>query len=151
MMRRMIGGLTASALAVLVGVLAVSACAIDKVPSLSVNGHTAVLNTAVPHTQAQLSAFTLFVFKQVSQAGQPAVLAENKPLVAQALVPPAMKTAPLWQLGDHTIARGWQVHHTFAHPGKYRVTVSAYYPPLHQWYQFDQVTLTVVAAHHTTK
>jgi hypothetical protein len=48
-----------------------------------------------------------------------------------------------WEFGDGATALGWTVKHAYAHPGRLRIQVEAYWPPTKQWIAFDQVTITI--------
>jgi hypothetical protein len=119
-----------------------AACARDGVPSVSLDGHLAVVNRSggrvVPTT------WSPFVFTRPARHGHVVTLAENNREVARAL-PRDVFTHPWrWDFGDHTRpAYGTRVHHIYRKPGTYRIAVLAYYPVYSAWQPFDDVTIHV--------
>lgn len=119
------------------------ACALDQKPSVSVDGRLARLNGHIPTSSAQLATWTYFVFDRSYPARHPVTLTENRREVANTLTAAAMRRPWQWQFGDGHTAYGWTVRHSYAHTGKWRISVAAYDPGTKKWYSFDQVTITV--------
>jgi hypothetical protein len=121
----------------------VGACALDQVPSMSMNGHLAVLNKKPPRTRAELIKWAYFIFRTHPRVGQLLHFAENRREVARSLTKQAMEHAAKWVFDDGTDAYGWVVSHTYRKRGIFRITVLAYDQGTHRWYPFDQATLIV--------
>lgn len=121
-----------------------AACALDQVPSMSMNGQLAVPNTHPAQTAGDLRHWAPFVFRGHPAPGQAVKLSENRHEVARSLTRQAMQRAPQWQLGDGTVAFGWSVTHRYITPGIRRVTVRAYDPGSRKWYPFDEATITIL-------
>ena len=120
------------------------ACARDGVPSVSANGRLAVVNRT--RGQVVLTTWSPFVFSRAVQRGHVVALAENKAEIMRAHVLPhdAFARPWRWDFGDHTRdGSGTSVHHTYARPGTYRITVLFYYAPYAAWQPFDDVTIHV--------
>ncbi len=136
-----VGAIVAVALvACSIGTSVVQACALDNVPSMSMNGKLAARNNKMP---GNLSIYAAFYFKRPIKAGHKVTMAENRRECARSLVASAMRHAARWRFGDGTTAYGWNVHHTYRAKGTYRITVSAYYAKGHEWYRFDEVDVVV--------
>jgi hypothetical protein len=103
------------------------------------------VNTHVPTTSAQLAGWAPFVFARSYPVRRAIVLTENRREVARSLTVAAMRRPWRWKFGDGQVAYGWTVRHTYAHPGDWRISVDAYDPGTRQWYNFDQVVITVIA------
>lgn len=118
------------------------ACSIDGVPSLTVNGYSAVINKQVP-VGPQLRLWAPFVLTFSLHTHRNETLAELPQRVP--LQPEAFRTPWLWNFGDgsHT-ARGTNVHHRFSKPGTYKITVAAYFPSRKFWYTFDALEVHVL-------
>jgi hypothetical protein len=119
-----------------------SACSIDGVPTISVNGYTAIINKTPPIGK-DLAIWAPFVLSFPLHTGRTETLAE----IAQAvpLAPEAFKTPWRWHFGDGAaIARGTSVHHTYSRPGTYKITVEAYFPSHKFWYTFDALQVRVL-------
>ena len=119
-----------------------AACARDGVPSVSLDGHLAVVNRSAG--RVVLTTWSPFVFARPARPGHVVTLAENNRAVARAL-PRDVFTHPWrWDFGDHTRpAYGTRVHHIYRKPGTYRIAVLAYYPVYDAWQPFDDVTIHV--------
>ena len=120
-----------------------AACALDQTPSVYANGQLAGKNPSLPTTQAQLKVWTYFIFTRTYPMHHAITFTENRREVAQTLKAVAMRRPWRWHFGDGQIAYGWTVRHTYAHAGRWRIVVDAYLPSAKQWYEFDQVTITV--------
>ncbi len=137
----------AVAVAVLGGVLTsqapARACTLDQKPSVYANGSRAQINPVTPTTQAQMLTWTYFVFARHYAAHQPVALTEDRRQLAGVLMPSALRTPWIWQLGDGHVAHGWSVRHTYAHPGRFQIDVYAYNPESGEWDLFDRVTIVI--------
>jgi hypothetical protein len=118
----------------------VQACALDNVPSMSMNGALAAYNNKIPH---DLHLYAPFFFKRPAVVGRRIQLTENRRECARSLTRSSMAHAARWRFGDGSTAYGWKVHHVYAHSGTYRATVFAYYAKGKSWYPFDEVDVTV--------
>jgi hypothetical protein len=132
-----------------------AACARDGVPSVSLDGHLAVVNRS--SGRVVLTTWSPFVFARPARHGRVVTLAEDNREVARTL-PHDVFTHPWhwdfgdhtcpaygrWDFGDHTCpAYGTRVHHVYRKPGTYRITVLAYYAVYGAWQPFDDVTIHV--------
>jgi hypothetical protein len=138
----------ALALVLLPAVMAVGAwpalaCALNGVPSLSVNGALVVKNPAIPTNSAQLAEYTLFIVPRPVAVRSIVTFSENLRELAQSLNPWDMRRPWRWQFGDGTAAYGWTVKHAYGRAGSVRVSVDCYDPGTKQWYEFDQVRIRV--------
>ena len=112
-------------------------------PSFTVNGYTAVINTTAPKTAAELRVWAPFVLGFTLHTGRDEAMAEIRKLIQ--LQPEAFTTPWRWNFGDGTPAvRAETVHHEFRRPGVYKITVDAYFPSHKLWYTFDAVQVRVV-------
>lgn len=125
------------------GASSAAACALDQTPSVYANGQLARKNPHLPTTQAQLSVWTYFVFARTYAVHHAITFTENRREVASTLTAAAMRRPWRWRFGDGQVSYGWTVRHSYAHAGRWRVVVDAYDPGTKQWYDFDQVTITV--------
>jgi hypothetical protein len=121
------------------------ACSLDSQPSAYADGQRDRLNTQAPTTSAQLAGWAPFVFPRSYPVRRAIVLRENRREVARSLTAAAMRRPWRWRFGDGQVAYGWTVRHAYAHPGYWRIGVDAYDPGTRQWYNFDQVVITVTA------
>jgi hypothetical protein len=118
------------------------ACSIDGKPTLTVNGHVVMRNSAIP-AGSQLRLWAPFVFPSPLRVGHTQTLAEIAKAVP--LAPEAFKTPWRWNFGDGSEpGRGTTVHHIFRKPGVYKVTVAAFFPSYNFWYTFDAVQLRLL-------
>ena len=122
------------------------ACSLDSQPSAYANGQRDRVNTQVPATSAQLAGWAPFVFARTYPLRRTIVLTENRREVARSLTAAAMRRPWRWEFGDGRVAYGWTVRHAYAHPGHWRISVDAYDLGTRQWYNFDQVVITVRTA-----
>jgi hypothetical protein len=120
----------------------VSACSIDGVPSITVNGAAVVINRALP-TGSGLKLWAPFLVPFPLHAGRNETFAEIKRLVA--LTQEGFAHPWRWTFGDGTPSvRGTIVHHIYRRPGTYKVTVEAYFASHKFWYTFDALHIHVV-------
>ena len=90
-----------------------AACARDGVPSVSLDGHLAVVNRSAG--RVVLTTWSPFVFTRPARHGHVVTLAENNREVARAL-PRDVFTHPWrWDFGDHTrpphLPQAWHLPH----------------------------------------
>ncbi len=141
--------LVAAAAAVAVAGLAflpamAAACARDGVPSVSADGRLAVLNRSGGSARVIPATWSPFIFANTVSHGQGVTLSENNREVARALPASVFGHPWRWDYGDHSrFGYGTTVHHSFARPGAYRITVLAYYAAYAAWEPFDLVTIRV--------
>ena len=121
------------------------ACALDSQPSAYADGQRDRVNPQVPTTSAQLTSWAPFVFARSHPVRRAIVLTEDRREVARTLTAAAMRRPWRWEFGDGQVAYGWTVRHAYAHPGHWRISVAAYDPGTRQWYNFDQVMITISA------
>jgi hypothetical protein len=121
------------------------ACKLDAQPSAYADGQRDRVNTQAPATSAQLASWAPFVFARSYPVRRAIVLTEDRRELARSLTAAAMRRPWRWELGDGQVAYGWTVRHAYAHPGHWRISVDAYDPGTRQWYNFDQVVITVSA------
>jgi hypothetical protein len=120
------------------------ACTLDGIASLSVNGTVAGLTSGQPTraTAGYWAPFTLLA----QGSGSTLRFSEDLHKVGQSL-PPAMLATPFhWDFGDGATASGYTVHHTYAHPGWYKITVRYDWPARRQWIVFDSAEQQIVAS-----
>jgi chitodextrinase len=136
------GALTLAAIA-LTAPQTTQACTIDGKPTAYADGSRAVLSH-VKLTVATARTWAPFSFHSAYHARTAIRLTEDRAQLRGVLQPDdAMQRAWSWEFGDGTHATGWTVTHRYAHPGAYRITVSAYYPTFHQYISFDKVRITI--------
>ncbi len=135
--------LLASACAGGIVVTPASACSLDNRPSVYANGALARANPQIPTTAAQLASWSPFVFARSYQTRHTITLTENRSEVARSLRATAMRRPWRWTFGDGHSAYGWTVRHAYTRAGHWRIAVDAYDPGTRQWYNFDQVIITV--------
>ena len=120
----------------------IQACSIDGIPSLTVNGYSAVINKQVP-VGPGLRLWAPFVLSFSLHARRTEILAELPQRVP--LQPEAFRNPWRWNFGDGTaMVRGITVHHRFSKAGLYKITVSAYFPSRKFWYTFDALQVRVL-------
>jgi len=121
-----------------------AACARDGVPSVSADGHLAVLNRSGGSARVIPATWSPFIFGNAVSHGQSVTLSENNREVARALPASVFSHPWRWDYGDHSrFGYGTTVRHAFAKPGAYRITVLAYYAAYAAWEPFDLVTIRV--------
>ena len=123
----------------------VYACALDSRPSAYADGQRDRINTQVPTSSAQLAGWAPFVFARGYPVRRAIIFTENRHEVARSLTAAAMRRPWRWAFGDGQVAYGWTVRHAYVHPGHWRIGVDAYDPGNRQWYNFDQVVITISA------
>lgn len=119
------------------------ACSLDSRPSVYADGRLALVNKRAPTTRSQLAVWTPFIFDRTYATHQTVTFTENRREVARSLTAAAMRRPWRWRFGDGHTAYGWTVRHAYARPGHWRIHVDAYLARTHQWYSFDQVTVTI--------
>ena len=121
------------------------ACALDSRPSAYADGQRDRVNTQVPTSSAQRAGWAPFMFARSYPVRRAIVLTEDRREVARTLTAAAMRRPWRWAFGDGQVAYGWTVRHDYAHPGHWRISVDAYDPGTRQWYNFDQIVITISA------
>jgi PKD domain len=118
-----------------------SACTIDGKPSAFANNIRAVLYQHAP-TPATYAWWARFAFPRAFRVGQHIAFHENDAQVRPLLPLADLKRSWRWEFGDKTAQVGDRVTHRYQHPGKYRVSVDAYFPK-YGWEAFDSITITI--------
>ena len=142
---RSIVALAALAACGMTSAASVGACMLDSRPSAYADGQRDRVNTQVPTSSAQLAGWAPFVFARGYPVRRAIVLTEDRREVARTLTAAAMRRPWRWKFGDGQVAYGWTVRHAYVHPGHWRISVDAYDPGNRQWYNFDQVVITISA------
>jgi hypothetical protein len=144
MLRRYILALGLLAGALLNGIGTASACGLDGIPSLLVNGRLVEVNRVQP-AQGQLATWAPFAAPGVYAVGQPLLLSEIRGRVLWTLPPSAFKTPWRWSFGDGTQGRGLSTRHSYRHAGNYVIGVRAYLIDGQNsgWYLFDTILVHV--------
>jgi hypothetical protein len=135
--------LLATACAGLVAVTPAGACSLDNRPSAYADGQLARANPHIPTSSAQLASWSPFVFARNYQTRHTVTLTESRSEVARSLRAAAMRRPWRWSFGDGHTAYGWTVRHTYTRAGHWRIAVDAYDPGTRQWYNFDQIIITI--------
>jgi hypothetical protein len=120
----------------------VRACSLDNVPSISINGKLARLNTARP-VRGHLAHWAPFVFSTAFKAGASVKLTENLTDLHRSLLPEDFGKPWRWDFGDGTSGSGLMIQHVYKKPGTYRVIVSAYDSTNKFWFQFDMALIPI--------
>ena len=118
------------------------ACTIDGKATAFADGSRAVVSR-LKLTVATARTWAPFSFRSPYHAHAAIRLTEDRAQLRRVLPSDAMHQAWRWDFGDRTHATGWTVAHRYAHPGIYRITVSAYYPDFHQYFTMDTVRITI--------
>jgi len=118
------------------------ACTIDGTPTVYANGQRAVLSHA-RFTPQTACGWAMFAFPIDYRPGAAVRLVEDRGALARVLPTEAIGHEWQWTLGDGSKTIGWTVAHVYAHPGAYRIMVSAYYPSWKQYFPFDTVRIVV--------
>lgn len=142
---RWVAGMAAVLLLAVCTASAAWACALDQVPSISMNGRLAVANQQPAETSAALARWAPFVFPARPGVRQVVRFGENRREVARSLTSQAMSHPAEWRFGDGAQAYGWTVRHAYHKPGTFRITVLAYDRTSRRWYSFDEVMVLVGA------
>jgi chitodextrinase len=136
------GALALAATVALTAPQTAQACTIDGKPTAFADGSRAVLSH-VKLTVATARTWAPFAFRRPYHAHAAIRLTEDRAQLRHVLPSDSMQRAWRWDFGDRTQASGWTVAHRYAHPGSYRITVSAYYPAFHQYFTMDTVRITI--------
>jgi PKD domain len=121
----------------------VTACGIDGVPSMSLNGRLVTIN-ADQATKQNLAYWAPFVLTS-SKPSTALRFAENESELHKSLSTQAFDMPFQWTFGDGASAKGLGVTHQYNQPGWYKVNVSYYYPPEKRWVVFDSAQVLVSA------
>lgn len=128
----------------IIGGAATHACTIDLTPSASADGRLDRVNQQRPTGTSHLASYASFVFPRVYTARHLIAFTEDRRELARSLTTAAMRRPWRWTFGDRQTAYGWTIRHAYAHPGTWRLAVDAYDPGTKQWWNFDQVQITIV-------
>ena len=118
-----------------------SACTIDGKPSAFANDIGAVLYQHPP-TPATYAWWARFAFPRAFRVGQHIAFRENDTQVRPLLPLADLTRSWRWEFGDKTAQVGDRVTHRYQHPGRYKVSVEAYFPT-YGWEAFDSITITI--------
>jgi hypothetical protein len=122
----------------------VSACGIDGIPSMSVNGRLVSINRGQA-TKENLAYYAPFLLG-VAKPGEELRFEEDAPKLHKALTDQAFATPFQWSFGDGGTAHGLRASHRYSWPGWYKVNVSYYYTPQRRWVVFDSAQLLIPGA-----
>jgi PKD domain len=136
------GALALAATVALTAPQTAQSCTIDGKPTAFADGSRAVVSH-LELTVATARTWAPFSFRSPYHAHAAIRLTEDRAQLRRVLPSDAMHQAWRWDFGDRTHATGWTVAHRYAHPGTYRITVSAYYPTFHQYFTMDTVRITI--------
>jgi hypothetical protein len=118
------------------------ACTLDGQPTAIADGHRAVLSQDPP-TAVTARTWAPFSFLGTYHARTVIRLAEDGTQLRTTLPREALERAWLWQFGDGTHTVGWTVAHRYVRPGRYRISVAAYYPTWHAYFGVDSVRIVI--------
>lgn len=119
----------------------VRACALDGKPSAYADGVPAVVVRTAP-TVATYVWWAHFAFPRSFRAGQHIRFNEDDASVRR-LLPPAARSRPWrWRFADGNTLIGDRVAHVYRRPGRYKLSVEAYFPS-YGWQAFDTITVTI--------
>jgi len=121
-----------------------SACTIDGKPSAFANDIRAVLYQQAP-TPATYAWWARFTFPRAFRVGQPIAFHESDAQVRPLLPLADLTRSWRWEFGDKTAQVGDRVTHRYQQPGRYKVSVEAYFPT-YGWEAFDSMTITIQRA-----
>jgi hypothetical protein len=121
----------------------ISACGIDGIPSMNLNGHLVTINAdqATKQNLAYWAPFVLAAAKPTTSLH----FGENERELHKSLTSQAFTVPFQWSFGDGATAKGVNVTHQYSQPGWYKVDVSYYYTPEKRWVVFDSAQLPVGA------
>jgi PKD domain len=137
------------ALTFAIGALPVSACGIDGIPSMAMNGRLVSINQSQA-TKDNLSYYAPFLLG-TAKPGVELRFGEDAAKLHKALTEQAFATPFQWSFGDGGSAHGLSVRHQYAQPGWYKVNVSYYYTPQRRWVVFDSAQLRIPGTARTTQ
>lgn len=119
-----------------------SACAIDNVASLSVDGVRANVTTNAPVNAKTWAPFTVGKAFAVDTT---MVANEDQGELARSLQPSMLHHAYRWTFGDGSTVVGPVGSHRYSKPGDYRLDVFGFDARAKQWARFDSALVHVVA------
>jgi hypothetical protein len=120
-----------------------SACSIDGLASLSVNGNLAIRTTDTA-TAATVATWAPFSSGLAYAPGSLLTFSEDRGKLIKPLPAAAFKTPFRWVFGDGTSARGMRAAHRYARVGWHKVTVWSFWPSQRQWVQFDSIRVHIL-------
>lgn len=133
----------------LVVTTAAQACVLNGIASLAVNGNLAQRNLSLP-TTATFAQWATFIFPRVYGAAQSLTFDERTSDLAQSLPATSLKHPFQWVFGDGSQAVSANGQHTYATPGLYTLTISAWSPSAgvggQHWFVFDKAQIHIVPA-----
>jgi len=119
----------------------VTACTVDGKPSAYADGAGAVRVNTAPTTQTY-AWWASFAFPTPFGVGKPVTFYENDAQI-RPILPLADLSRPWrWSFGDGSAAIGDRVTHHYAHFGRYKMQVEAYFAH-NGWLAFDTITAVV--------
>ncbi len=124
---------------------AVSACSLDGIASISLNGTLAVLTTDAPQPNS-LGTWARFTFGLAYAPHDVLHLAEDMNKLRRSLPEATLHIPFRWNFGDGTSVRGLQAAHSYNRTGWFKISVSGYWPSRKTWVLFDSVRVHIVPA-----
>lgn len=119
-----------------------SACAIDNIASLSVDGVRANFTTIAPASTKTWAPFTV---DKAFATDTTMVVSEDQAELARSLQPSMLHHAYRWTFGDGSAALGTVGSHRYSKPGTYRLDVLGFDARGRQWARFDSALVHVAA------
>jgi hypothetical protein len=135
----------ALALATAIPSTVVSACSLDGIASISLNGTLAVLTTDAPQPNS-LGSWARFTFGLAYAPRDVLHLAEDMNKLRRSLPEATLHIPFSWAFGDGTSMRGLQATHRYDRTGWFKISVSGYWPARKAWVLFDSVRVHIVPA-----
>jgi hypothetical protein len=123
----------------------VSACSLDGIASISLNGTLAVLTTDAPQPNS-LGTWARFTFGLAYAPRDALHLAEDMNKLRRSLPEATLHIPFRWSFGDGTSVRGLQAAHSYDRTGWFKISVSGYWPARKAWVLFDSVRVHIVPA-----
>ncbi len=117
------------------------ACSLDGKPSAYADGVPAVVVHTIP-TVATYAWWAHFAFPRAFRAAQRLRLNEDDRAIRTLLPSSALRRPWRWRFGDGNAQIGDRVTHIYRRPGRYKLSVEAYFPS-YGWQAFDTITVTV--------
>lgn len=118
-----------------------AACTVDGKPSAYANGVGAVLVKTAPTAQTY-AWWARFAFSTPFHAGKTITFYENDAQVKPILPLADFSRSWRWSFGDGSTAVGDRAAHQYAHAGRYKMQVEAYFSR-QGWLAFDTITVII--------